>query len=54
MATCSGKAAVIADRLPRGESLTLPALEHAAACAASSLTIPTARALLDRWLVLPG
>src|SRR4029079_9003615 len=41
MATCSGKAAVIADRLPRGESLTLPALEHAAACAASSLTIPT-------------
>jgi pimeloyl-ACP methyl ester carboxylesterase len=44
-----GDAASIANLLPNGQSLTLPGLGHAAACAASSLTLPTARAFLDRW-----
>ncbi len=44
-----GHAAAMAQRLPHGESLTLPGLGHAAVCAASSLTLPTARAFLDRW-----
>ncbi len=42
------KAASIANLLAHGESLTLPGLGHAAACAASSPTIPIARAFLDR------
>jgi hypothetical protein len=49
-----GEAAVVAGMLPHGESLTLPGLGHAAACAASALTIPTARAFLDRWVAQPG
>ena len=49
-----GEATVIAGRLPHGESLILPGLGHAAACAASTLTIPTARAFLDRWFAQPG
>jgi len=49
-----GEATVIAGRLPHGESLILPGLGHAAACAASALTIPTARAFLDRWFAQPG
>jgi len=48
-----GEATVIAGMLPHGESLTLPGLGHAAACAASALTIPTARAFLDRWFAQP-
>jgi hypothetical protein len=27
----------------------LPGLGHGGACAASALTVPTARAFLDRW-----
>ena len=49
-----GEATVIAGRLPHGESLILPGLGHAAACAASTLTIRTARAFLDRWFAQPG
>ena len=49
-----GEAAVIARMLPHGEGLILAGLGHAAACAASTLTIPTARAFLDRWFAQPG
>lgn len=45
------EAAVIAGMLPNGESLRLPGLGHGGACMASELTIPTARAFLDRWFV---
>ena len=44
-----GKAASISHLLPHGESLILPGLGHAAACAASSQTLPIARAFMDRW-----
>jgi pimeloyl-ACP methyl ester carboxylesterase len=49
-----GGAVLIAGKLPHGESLTLPGLGHAAACAASSLALPTARAFLDRWFGEPA
>jgi pimeloyl-ACP methyl ester carboxylesterase len=42
------KAAVVAGMLPNGESLRLPGLGHAGAAIASDLTLPTARAFLDR------
>ncbi len=45
----AGGAATVAGMVAHGESLTLPGLEHASACAASALAIPTARAFLDRW-----
>lgn len=45
------EAAVIAGMLPNGESLRLPGLGHGGACMAGELTIPTARAFLDRWIV---
>jgi pimeloyl-ACP methyl ester carboxylesterase len=45
-----GDVAKFAGMVPHGESLTLPGLGHAAACAASTLAIPTARVFLDRWL----
>ena len=35
--------------IPSGQSLRLPGLGHGGACAASALTVPTARAFLDRW-----
>ncbi len=44
-----GGAAATAGMIPHGQSLTLPGLGHAATCAASALTMPTARAFLDRW-----
>ena len=44
-----GEAASVARMLPHGTSLTLAGLGHAAACAASSETLPIARAFLDRW-----
>lgn len=44
-------AAVVAGRLPNGESLRLPGLGHGGACAASALALPTARAFLERWFV---
>jgi len=45
-----GDAARNAALLPHGQSLALRGLGHAAACAASAATIPTARAFLERWL----
>jgi pimeloyl-ACP methyl ester carboxylesterase len=42
-------AARMAAMIPNGQSLRLPGLGHGAACAASALTVPTARAFLDRW-----
>jgi pimeloyl-ACP methyl ester carboxylesterase len=45
------EAAVVAGMLPNGESLRLPGLGHAGAAIASELTLPTARAFFDRWLV---
>ena len=42
-------AAKVAAMIPNGQSLRLPGLGHAGACAASALTVPTARAFLDRW-----
>ena len=42
-------AAKVAAMIPNGQSLRLPGLGHGGACAASALTIPTARAFLDRW-----
>jgi pimeloyl-ACP methyl ester carboxylesterase len=44
-------AARMAAIIPNGESLRLPSLGHAGACAASALTVPTVRAFLDRWFV---
>jgi pimeloyl-ACP methyl ester carboxylesterase len=45
------EAAVVAGMIPNGQSLRLPGLGHPEACAASGLTLPTARAFLDRWFV---
>ena len=42
-------AANVAALIPNGQSLRLPGLGHGGACAASALTVPTARAFLDRW-----
>jgi pimeloyl-ACP methyl ester carboxylesterase len=42
-------AAKVAAMIPNGQSLRLPGLGHGGACAASALTIPTARAFLERW-----
>jgi hypothetical protein len=42
-------AAMIAGMIPNGQSLRLPGLGHPGACAASQLTVPAARAFLDRW-----
>jgi pimeloyl-ACP methyl ester carboxylesterase len=42
-------AAKVAGMIPDGQSLRLPGLGHVGACTASELTIPTARAFLDRW-----
>jgi pimeloyl-ACP methyl ester carboxylesterase len=44
-----GGAARTAAKIAHGESLTLAGMGHAAATAASGLTIPTARAFLERW-----
>jgi hypothetical protein len=41
-------AATVAAMIPNGQSLRLPGLGHGGACAASALTVPTARAFLDR------
>lgn len=43
------EAARIAAMIPNGQSLRLPGLGHPGACAASALTVPIARAFLDRW-----
>jgi pimeloyl-ACP methyl ester carboxylesterase len=45
-------AAKVAALIPNGQSLRLPDLGHGGACAASALTVPTARAFLDRWFPL--
>jgi len=42
-------AAKIAATIPNGERLRLPGLGHEGTCNASSLTVPIARAFLDRW-----
>jgi pimeloyl-ACP methyl ester carboxylesterase len=42
-------AAKVAAMIPNGQSLRLPGLGHGGACAASALTVPTARAFLGRW-----
>lgn len=42
-------AAKVAAMIPNGQTLRLPGLGHGGACAASALTVPTARAFLDRW-----
>jgi pimeloyl-ACP methyl ester carboxylesterase len=42
-------AAKMAALIPNGQRLRLPGLGHGGSCAASALTIPTARAFLDRW-----
>jgi pimeloyl-ACP methyl ester carboxylesterase len=42
-------AAKMAAMIPKGQSLRLEGLGHPGACAASALTIPTAREFLDRW-----
>jgi hypothetical protein len=44
-------AAKVAAMIPNGQRLRLPGLGHGGACAASMLTVPTARAFLDRWFV---
>jgi pimeloyl-ACP methyl ester carboxylesterase len=41
-------AANVAAMIPNGQRLRLPGLGHGGTCAASALTIPTARAFLDR------
>ena len=46
-------AANVAATIPHGQSLRLPGLGHPGACAASALTIPTARAFLERWFAEP-
>jgi pimeloyl-ACP methyl ester carboxylesterase len=43
------EAASTAAMIPNGERVRLPGLGHAGACGASALTVPTARAFLDRW-----
>jgi pimeloyl-ACP methyl ester carboxylesterase len=42
-------AAKVAATIPNGQSLRLPGLGHGGSCAASALTVRTARAFLDRW-----
>jgi pimeloyl-ACP methyl ester carboxylesterase len=42
-------AAEVAALVPNGQRLRLPGLGHGGSCAASDLTIPTARAFLDHW-----
>ena len=42
-------AAEVAAMIPNGQSFRLPGLGHTGACAASALTVPTARAFLNRW-----
>ena len=42
-------AAKVAAMIPNGQSLRLSGLGHGGACAASALTVPVARAFLDRW-----
>jgi pimeloyl-ACP methyl ester carboxylesterase len=42
-------AAKVATMIPNGQSLRLPGLGHGGACSAAALTVPTARAFLDRW-----
>jgi pimeloyl-ACP methyl ester carboxylesterase len=42
-------AAKVAAMIPNGQSLRLPGLGHGGALAACALTVPTARAFLDRW-----
>jgi len=42
-------AAKVAAMIPNGQSLRLPGLGHGGACAASALTVPTARVFLNRW-----
>ena len=42
-------AAKVAAMIPNGQSLRLPGLGHGGVCVASALTVPTARAFLDRW-----
>lgn len=42
-------AAKVAGMIPTGQRLRLPGLGHLGACAGSALTLPTARAFLDRW-----
>ena len=42
-------AAKVAAMIPNGQSLRLTGLGHGGACAVSALTVPTARAFLDRW-----
>jgi pimeloyl-ACP methyl ester carboxylesterase len=39
----------VAAMIPNGQSLRLRGLGHGGSCIASALTIPTARAFLDRW-----
>ena len=41
--------AKIAAMIPNGQRLRLPGLGHGGACQASALTVPTARAFLERW-----
>ena len=43
------QAAAVAEMIPNGERLRLPGLGHAGAAIASELTLPVARAFLDRW-----
>jgi hypothetical protein len=45
-------AAKVAAMIPNGQSLRLRGLGHGGACAASALTVPTARAFLDRWFAM--
>ncbi len=47
-------AARFAGLVPRGQSLRLPNLGHGGACAASALTVPTARAFLQHWFPFAG
>jgi pimeloyl-ACP methyl ester carboxylesterase len=42
-------ASKVAAMIPNGQSLRLPGRGHGGSCLASALTIPTARAFLDRW-----
>jgi hypothetical protein len=39
----------VAAMIPNGQSLRLGGLGYGGPCIASALTIPTARAFLDRW-----
>jgi pimeloyl-ACP methyl ester carboxylesterase len=44
------EATEIAAKIPNGECLRLAGLGHPGACAASTLSVPTVRAFLNRWL----